>query len=274
MARLEVALRSPIAFRRRHGAAPPLDVLKSSPERAVGIGFEGRTFFWHYVEPRDDPELGYQDYGPSVTVEVQDDGDARVAADVLQQFLSAVAFLYDQEAEVVHYGGSGEPDPFHAPIAIARRSHLAWFVVEPPDEIKLGADPNLRLAVAHYREGLNAGSPFYRFLAFWNCLDATFGVVNNPSPRDTFLRNVARRWTWAWPNSRPFPIDPARDLERESRHALAHVLRPSGRRTVNPDHGSDRARLDEESRWLQVIARAAIEQEYQDPVTTSHATVP
>jgi hypothetical protein len=154
--------------------------------------------------------------------------------------------------------------------SLARRTHAGLLAVEPPEAIALRPEANLRLAVGYYREGLNAGSPFYRFLAFWNCLDATFSVETDSTPRDDFIRREAPRLAWRWDNARyPFPANPAADLARDSRHAVAHVLRPAGRRTIDPDLADDRARLDLEASLLKWLARSAIEQEYPHPVSVA-----
>lgn len=269
MTRLEVAVRSPITFRRSlsSGWSQPIDVLKAPPE-TVGIEFEGRLFVWHAFEPRDDPDFGYEEFGPSVTVVTHEDDDERAAANDLQRFLSALAFWLDQPAEAVSFGGSGETDPYHPAIARARRTHAGLLAAKPPDAIVLRPETNLRLAVGYYREGMNAGSPFYRFLAFWNCLDAAFNVETDSTPRDDFIRREAPRLAWRWDNSRhPFPADPASDLERDSRHAVAHVLRPPGRRTIDPDLAEDRVRLDLEANLLKWLVRRAIEQEFPNPVS-------
>src|SRR5207244_1363689 len=91
ISRLDVAVRSPLGFRRGLGLAPPLEELRKPPE-TTGIEFEGRLFVWHYLEPRDDPDLGYQEFGPSVTVihEEVDEKSWIEPANALQRFLSAV----------------------------------------------------------------------------------------------------------------------------------------------------------------------------------------
>src|SRR2546425_6486243 len=113
MARVEVALRSPISFRR--SLPEPHELLVVPPE-TVGIEFEERLFVWHAFPPSEGPYLGKEDFGPSVTVVVVNHDDAGLASDDLERFVSALAFWLHQPAEGVSYGASGETDPFHPAI--------------------------------------------------------------------------------------------------------------------------------------------------------------
>jgi len=273
MARFCAAIRSPIAFRGRVGLLT-IENLKAPPE-TVGIEFEGRLFVWHAFEPRKDPVTGrMEEDGPSVSVVVKDEDDEREAADSLQHFLSALAYYYNQPAEAVSYGGDGETDPYHPAILRARRTHSGW-MMKPYEAMALRPESLLRLAIAYYREGLGAGSPFYRFLAFWNCLDAVFDVESDSSERDAFLSEAAPRFKAQWDERYPFPANPARTFAQDSRHAIAHVLRKPGRRTIDPDSAEDRVRLDREANLLRWLARDAIEQKYPHPVSAAdHSELP
>jgi hypothetical protein len=198
---------------------------------------------------------------------IEDDGDAREAADSLQRFLSTLAYFYDQPAEAVSYGGDGETDPYHPPPLRSLRTHAGWMLAEPFKLMALRPEPALRLAIAYYREGLNAGSPFFRFLSFWNCLDAVLQIQADPSPRDAFLREVAPLFKGWWDEQHPFPDDPAKAFRDDSRNAIAHVLRRTDKTMIDPDLAEDRTRLDRESHILHRLARAAIQREYPDPVS-------
>jgi hypothetical protein len=254
--RLEVPVRSPIAFSR---ALDSDSQVLTPPAETAGVECDGRLFVWHVVPPDDDPVFGGEAFGPTVTV-VAADAEVAMAADDLQRFLSALAFWLDAPVEAVSYGASGECDPFHRAVLRTRQAAVVSVVVEPPDGIVVCADPNARLALACYREALNAGSPFYRFLAFWNCLDAAFNVDRDARARNSFIdANAPRFEQRAWDVRYPFPQDPAKDLEQESRHAIAHVLRQPGHRMLHPDSAADREQLHAESRLLQWLARGAID---------------
>jgi hypothetical protein len=272
VARLEVALRSPIAFHSRgpNDFAPPIDVLKAPPE-TVGIQFEGREFVWHPPMAREWEDLGVLADGPMVSVVVTDDDDKREAARSLQRFLSAVAFEFDQPAEDVSYGGgggSGETDPYHWSGPRAPQA-FAWIAKHAaPLAIEVDADRRLRVALAYYREGLNAGSPFYKVLAFWNVLASAFEVEyetprqsSTPTAeaqrRDDFIRHRAPQFAWRGRRAPHMSGDLAVYLRDEARNAIAHVLR-KGRREIDPDDPSERVRLSDDAWLLHRVARAAI----------------
>ncbi len=268
MARFEAAVRSPIAFRRSTGRLS-IAVIKQPPE-TVGIEFEGRLFVWHFFEPQEDPRFGHVEDGPSATTVLEDESDWGGAAADLQRFLSALAFNHDQPADATTYGGTADTDPYKPAMWRARRSYESWMISEPYAKISLRPETNLRLAVAYYREGLNAVSPFYKFLAFWNSLDAVFDAESNPSARDTFLDKTAPQYAATWDDKyHPFPKNPAQALREDSRNAIAHVLRRKGKRTIDPDQAHDRMRLDRESRLLHSLTRAAIEKKYPYPVVAT-----
>jgi hypothetical protein len=119
------------------------------------------------------------------------------------------------------------------------------------------------VALAVYREGLNATSPFYFFLAFWNVLDAVF---RDERVRDAFLSRLGdeRSHAWRWSSSeRPWPPDMAEELRESSRNAIAHVVRRHADQTViDPDLPSDRERLREEADWLHAVARTSVEERW------------
>ena len=268
MSRFEAAVRSPLSFRRRlaGGQRRSIDDLFAPPE-TVGIEFEDWLFVWHAFEPDVDPVTARPlEYGPTITVVVSDEEDERRAAGSLQRFLTTIAYYYDESAEAVSFGGSGETDPYARATLRRPRTYIGWTITEPYDRMGLRPEPLLRTAAAYYREGLNAGSPFFRFLAFWNSLSAVFG--DDRPRRDGFLNTEATRDRHTqWPDSLPFPDEPARAFYNDSRNAIAHVLRDPGKTTVDPDHAEDRVRIGAEANLLRWIAHRAIEAEYPQPVT-------
>jgi hypothetical protein len=132
-------------------------------------------------------------------------------------------------------------------------------------------DSNLRSALAYHREGQNAGSPFYRFLAFWNCIDVVFNSSGRDTrDRDNFLDAEVPRFQQRWDNpDSELPRHPAQHFGHESRHAIAHAVRDPGQTEIDPDLFKDRQRLEYESQFLGWIARAAIETRYPYPVATA-----
>lgn len=177
----------------------------------------------------------------------------------------------------MHYGGtpgSGETDTFNPYGARAQRSFPAIYKADAPAALVVEDDGTLRLTLSLYREGMNAGSPFYGCLAFRNVLDAVYGVehetrsrVSTPeaAARDAFIDATAA--TYAGWYSMPTPTRGWADYYREEvRNALAHVWR-TGRRHVNADDPAERVRLSSDARVLQHIAKGAVEQRWPHGVT-------
>lgn len=275
MARLEVAVNSPLAFSasfNQHRGPGAIGELVTRGPDTVGIDFRGRLFVWHAFPSRERPGPGNEEWGPSVTVLVEDEADVRRAADDLQRFVSALSFHYQEPAETLPALVTDVTDPYHPAEKRAPRTRRWGFTLtEPPTRITLRHDRNVQLAVGYFREGLNAGSPFYGFLAFWNALDATFGIERDASRREAFITSLAPRARALWDDAIVrFPPDLAAALQDDSRNAIAHVLRDVGKRSIDPDAAPDRARLRMEADVLKWMAHAAVEQEYPDGVEAHH----
>lgn len=263
MSRLEASVRSPIAF--RHGINDG-HASHADPPETVAVTFDGRLFVWHsFAEQPDRGALGRPDDGPSVTCALDDDPYATVATE-LERFLSALSYHHQQPAEVIHYGSSFASDPFAIPFTRAPRT-AGRVMVEPPRVMSLRRDSEALLkAMAWHREGQNAGSPFYRFFAYWNSLEAALGDVDR---RASFVEEKTRELLPAWGDSYPLPESPAEAFRDASRNAIAHVLRDPHKPLIDPDADADRQRLETESRFLNWLVRAAIEQEFGEPVSVS-----
>lgn len=267
--RITVGLRSPLAFQ-----LPCVRTLESlsRPADVVGIDFEGREFVWHPPMDYED-DLGVSQFGPMVAAVVTDDNDRAVAATQLQRFLSAVAYAFRTPVDDGGFGlgGDGGVDAFHPYGSRTQRSHPYVFKADAPRAVELEGDPDLRVPLAYYREGLNATSPFYRCVAFRNVLDAVFDVADESTDqsaaRDQFIdqaaaavaRSTGRSCSGRW----------ADYLRDEVRNALAHVNR-SGRREVDPDNPHERVRLREDARLLESIAEQAIRRRWPSGVVCRH----
>ena len=206
----------------------------------------------------------------SVENGTEEDWDrARVAAaDPLQRLLSALAFHYNTRIESRSTKtGSGETDLLHPYGAVEPSDTVAVQCVIAPVRVHVESDSQLRVALGLYREGLSAGSPFYRFLAFWNVLDAVFN--GDESARDAFLRARATGMHQI-PNAAG--SDVAKYLRQESRHAIAHVIRDRPQdTTIDPDAPADRERLEDDAYCLHKLARIAVVERWPDGVILEDA---
>jgi hypothetical protein len=214
VARYELALRTGVRFRRFR-----LDDDDQFIPETVVIRFKERDFVWHHIPD----DIHGQHYAPGLSIVAFDNDDYRTALpELTERFLSALAFLLNQPIGVALYGGSGIIDPF-APPGPRERALFGGMISDPPGEIEVVDDHHLRLALGLYREGLNADSPFYSFLAFSNALEAAF--QGNRGATDKFVNATSPQRRWRWPEEIPFPDDPAATLRESSRNAIAHVIR-------------------------------------------------
>jgi hypothetical protein len=259
----EAALRTRLGFYKGRHAGPAQNFPKP---QTVSIEFEGRSFVWHAFAAAPPMLAGEEPYefAPSITVVVDDGSDERLAAESLQRLLSALSFHYEEPVEAVLYGGSGESDAFHPAVTRARRTDALVYLVRAPDRVEVGTNQDLRLALAVYREGVNAGSSFYRFLAFWNVLDAVFGGEREKV--NGFVNQAGNSMLTDWFDSRP-PDDLATYLRDDARNALAHVVRSDARDTaIDPDLPDDHMRLERDSSRLRRLAKLAICEAWPNPV--------
>jgi hypothetical protein len=135
---------------------------------------------------------------------------------------------------------------------------------QPPRRIVMVDDPVLRHAMAHVREARGTQSPFYKFLAFWNALDVTFG--GDEQVRDAYLRAIP---TSAGGLVQPFdqaPADLAEYLRDSSRNAIAHAIRRDPSLVaIDPDAPRDRARLERDARLIEGIVEHRIHECWPHP---------
>jgi hypothetical protein len=200
---------------------------------------------------------------------VMDPGDEVEVASALQRFLSAIAFRYAQPVEDVHHGATGDSDPFNGAGTRVLRSFAATQVVDAPIEVVVVQDEALWRALAFNREGVNAASPIYKCLCFWNVLDAAFDVLRGETPqahaRDEFVNERCIPFV-EWHHLQTPVGDWATYFRDEIRNAAAHVLRPAGKRVLNPDAGQERVQLNRDAAVLANLASEAIGERWPSPV--------
>jgi hypothetical protein len=277
MPRVEIALRTPLRFHSRApDFAPP--AIELGKTETVAFEFEGRTFVWHVFDPTPaSTPFGEQRWAPTVSVVHDDDVDRPEAAASVARLLSALAFHYNLIVDVdgpFYATGSGESDPFRPAIARAIDTFATGWTEPAPERIEVVDDQRLRLALAVYREGVNAQSPYLGFLAYWGVLDAVYGphrkdvdaFVNAEASKGGGLEDYAKRVDAKW--TAPEDETVAAYLRDHSRNAIAHVIR--GRDDlphIDPDDPAARVRLGAEGYWVREIARRAILTEWPNAVT-------
>jgi hypothetical protein len=210
---------------------------------------------------------------PSVHVELSRQEDMDDGFVLLRRFLSALTWSTGWGfAEALRLFGSARNAvsrgrrPFEAPSAPIQRTH--W-VPEP-------ADVRAQLALALYREGLNAESPAYRFLSFYKILEvvasgrsritqlaskhvpAALGAARLRLESTTFEELEALPSDL--PNGNPMAI--SERLYEDGRCAIAHAHAAP---VVDPDVSPDTDRLSREVPLVRALAEEIIVNELGVP---------
>lgn len=247
MARYEVVVRSTVQFGRD-------DARFGDDARAeqVVIRFEGLSFVWHSNDDlANDASLDW----PSVTVVVADGNDYSREMLITNRFLSALSFLFDAPMMPDVAGASGFASELDRAIFRADGRPRVGMRIPAPQEIVVSPDDRLRLTLALFREGRGSDSPFYRFLALFNALDAAFD--NDEPARDEYIRNQLKDEVLPEDVSRD-SFDWAHYLRESVRNAVAHAVRHSGRPMLDPDLPTDRSRLARDSESIARLVRARV----------------
>lgn len=253
--RYEVAVQSNVVF---HTQRPPYAIPFPDPETVV-IEFECRRFVWHEHGPTDEGEPLW----PTVTTMVADSNDYAGERLAMERFLSALAYWTEQPIEVVNAGGSGGAREMDQPVAIALRRGLGNHLHTAPLELVAIDDPRLKRIFGYYRDGLNTGSPFFKFLAFWNALDIATEDFEGGLP--AWLRARLPQYAHLRGGNDPAPDDWWEHLQNERRSAVAHAVRDPGRGPdLDTDDESDRSKLGRDARMLQTLVQIRVHERWGD----------
>lgn len=228
MARYEVAIETPLAF-----SSSRTDPFRTD-DRTV-IEFDGRRFVWHAGQEIEDKQCW-----PVVTVMVLDADDYADERLATNKFLSALSFVLDHPMSIATSAATGYKGELDRPI-LGQPGHAATIITAAISTVTVDDDDRLRLVLALFREGRSANSPFYKFLAFYNALDAAFD--NDEPARDATIRALLNGSPM--PESQPAEgFDWADYLWDVLRNAVAHAVRREGKAVLNPDDLADRRTLD------------------------------
>lgn len=256
------------------GYAPPASQL-ANRARTVGIEFADRLLVWHEIPSTPaKPPFPEFSYNPTITVVFDGEDDRNSAANDLLRFVSALVFHYELFIHPVlpfFLSGSGDMNPFHRPMRTDLRSFVNTWDESAPARIEADAEAGLALAV--YREGVNATSPYFGFFAFWSVLDAVFdgkskrvdAFVNGAADTNEGIGDYAQRILPRW--TLPEDTDTATYLREHGRNAIGHVKRDrSDAPHVDPDDNQARHRLAAEAYWLRALAKRAVLERWPEPV--------
>lgn len=131
-----------------------------------------------------------------------------------------------------------------------------------PPELDLPHDetPDLRLALALFREGLSSGSVYYSFLSYWKIVQLPFrekgSAIRSWVERRILQVRYVRLQQWLDQNNLT-PAQAADHLYQTGRNAITHVSRDP---RVNPDDPQDRMRIAQDVQVAKGLAELAIRQ--------------
>jgi hypothetical protein len=253
--RYEVAVRTTVHL---YADAAALQVPPPHDEEPFAIRFDGRDFVWHpnaEVDPERGPDV------PTITVMTGSSSDYHVEMLAVERFLSALSFRYRGPFTVLSSAGASWPGPFDPAVARAPGTQRFGIAYEAPEEVSVVDDERLRLVLALHREGRSSDSPFYRFLAYWNALEASFDLDSRQLA--AFIDGSPKR-ARGWFRDFETPEEGwAEHLRRSNRDAVAHAVRSSPRATVrDPDEPRDRGRLGRDSGLLANLVLDRVEQRW------------
>lgn len=252
--RWDVAVRTSVHF----SLEPPgVGSPTATAARPFAIRFEGRDFTWHPATPN--PHVGFR--GPVVSVMTESSSDYLAEMLAMERLLSGLSYVYSAALTVVNSAGASWPGPFDPPVAIARGGDSTGVWYAAPARLEVLQDDRLRLVLALYREGRSAESPFYRFLSYWNAIDAVFDT--NEKTLDSFIAATPARAA-GWFHGHDVPkVGWPKHFRESNRNAIAHAVRDKPDRPVrDPDSPTDRSRLTSDARLLEKLLRSGIEERW------------
>lgn len=242
MTRYEVAVNTPLCSG-SWGRSPPAVVARTA------MNFDGHRFVWHERQ-----ETEGQPSWPVVTIMVGDAADYTSERLATNRLLSALSFQLDLPMTIVGSVSTGWLAELDHPM-LSQPGQGGGVLHAPISLVAVEPDERLRLVLAHYREGRSANSPFYRFLALYNALDAAFDA--DASARSEFIRERLAA-TAAPDDSYGDCFDWADYLRDTLRNAVAHAVRPQGKPALNPDDLANQGTLDRASGNVASLVRQRV----------------
>jgi len=249
-ARYEVAVETGLVFERRDDAS-------ESADEPFAIQFRGRTFYWHAYHR--DPDTGAANWPTIVTEVVGDDWqEVRTAT---ERFLSALSFetrepMTTRNVQGVGIGGGVKPK--QRPTAVWPRGEIPGRLVPAIEELIVADDDRLLLVLGYWRDGASTGSPFFRYLAYFNAIDVACDDYDGKMPAW-----VEAQTTEFAERLEPNPENLWTYLNEERRHAVAHATRSEGRpEDLDPNDAGMRMRFAMDSFVVSDLVRRRVDERW------------
>ena len=227
-----------------------------------------RTYLFEYKSVRFKlVQTHYREYHDHLLTVVRDINDTAAmnrAFAVGAEFVSALAWEQDAAMTVWNSGGAGwrggslrfaKPTIFGFRRLPFRGYHIGGNLISIP-HVQTNEQ---RIALALFREARASNSPYLSFLFYWQAMEV---LATDPQ---AFIENVMRNHRRqvpiedSWLSELPLAGRSIGDyLEDDCRHAVAHIKRRPGRRTLDLDSSDEHRRFTISVRVVEALAEAYI----------------
>jgi len=215
-------------------------------DEEIYFSFEGRTFRW---------VNGTAETKATISVGYKDLNSHREEDELLNRLLSLL--VWEHRQPIVKEDGVGGP---RRPIPHIWAPRSNFGVRVDPQYLPFRSNalsPEMWLALALYKEGVNSRSVFYRFFSFWKVIEV---AIKDKTTRLNWINTTAvlpgvedQRVTEI------LKLNPnvAQYLDDSCRNAIAHVFRKP---IVNPDDYGDYVRISQDLHVVERLARRAVDE--------------
>jgi len=221
-------------------------VISIGRDQEIYFTFSNKTFRWIN---------GTAESKALLSVGVKDIDNHKTEDETLNRLLSVL--VWEHRQPIVKRDGIGGPK---RPLPLTWASRSSFGVQIDPQHL-FGTVATFSeerwLALALYKEGVNSGSVFYRFLNFWKTIEVAlkdkkdrWKWINTTAPQLGIHKERINQVTLTNPNIAEY-------LDYSCRSAIAHVFR---RPIVNPDGYEDYVRISRDVKIVEQLGRMAVEQ--------------
>lgn len=194
-------------------------------------------------------------------------GNEKAAYEASFRFLSELAWLFRSRVEVLAYSGGSHKIPTNF---ANRKFNRVLNSIHLDDYEQIAFNPEQKLALGIYREGVSSNSRFYQFLSF-------FRVINLKCPKSKDIKDWVNRniHKLSYDNALSKPIlaeltktgitDWGEHLYKTGRCAIAHASLQSGDPIADADNYDDISKIRNELSLIWELAKIFIREELNVP---------
>lgn len=220
------------------------------PTSQIRIPFLGREFL---LRPETD------EHAPSVCIKDENGLTLREGNDLINRFLSALAWAHGAGAHVDWVAGSNGDEPIRVGKGSLRHISEPWRLIYLPQP----SNEKALRALAVFREALSIDNPAYRFLGLYKVLNIRFesgaeqkGWISQNISELKDYRSLERL------QQLEHETDIGAYLYKQGRCAVAHSFTTE---VVDPDTSEDARRLEDDIPLMRSLAELMISKEFGVP---------